>query len=933
MSLSSRMTKIALCVFVAALFSLTSAWAQNWIQLAPVGTPPPAGGGVGGLDQINNRMVIVYPNGDPQTSWVLTNADGLGGTPVWLSFVTLPDPVNGSAPSRGELPTAVYDAASNRVITFAGCTGNCGSATNDVWVLTNANGLSGIPSWLKLAPSGPLPQPRASQSAAYDPGTNRMIVFGGQDGCCAQQHSFGDVWVLTNANGLGGTPAWIQLSTAGGPPPGQSGMTVVYDAASNRMMVFGGFPYASNVPTNAVWVLSNANGLGGVPTWTILIPEGSSGSPAGRGYQGAVYDPPTNRMIVFAGLAPPTNTLYNDTWALSGANGTGPAAWTQLSTMGGPPGARDVPLAVLNASSNRMTIWGGGGATGSFNDVWVLTNANGTGGGCGGEGTLTLFCDNFNSYSTSVGLAGQGGWFQDSSNTAPIMLSTTTPLGPSVAVDGLHRTGTGAYNGTSFALVRHTLSGPLNPIGISILSVDAYAFNAYMSHASGIGLTSTDSTTVNITAYAAWYASHSPAWQFNNSFNGLETQNEFFYGAFDQPIRLEIVIDGGAGTFYDRLVYSGGVYETPHHAITSAQIADVTQVILFEDFRDVYLGVDLDNVLVTTTVSTAGTTLSFTAGSATTSDFNDAAQVQAKLTTTGGVPVPNETVTFTLGSGSGAPTCSATTDATGTATCLITPNQAAGPVTLTATFAGDALFGGSSASTTFTVTKEETTLKFTASSPTMLANGQSATFSATLKEDGTTPISGRSVMITLGNGGGAQSCTGTSNSSGTASCTIVVNEPLGPNTVAANFSGDAFYRPSSDKEAVVVFAFLGSGSFVIGDLNAAMGSSVTFWGAQWAKSNSLSGGPAPNAFKGFADSAPQTCGGSWTSDPGNSSKPPDNVPSYMAVIASSSISKSGPTISGNVPRIVIVQTNPGYGPAPGHTGTGTVVAVFCGGVI
>ena len=113
---------------------------------------------------------------------------------------------------------------------------------------------------------------------------------------------------------------------------------------------------------------------------------------------------------------------------------------------------------------------------------------------------------------------------------------------------------------------------------------------------------------------------------------------------------------------------------------------------------------------------------------------------------------------------------------TGTATCLITPNQAAGTVTLTATFAGDALFDASSASTMFTVTKEETTLKFTASSPTVLANGQSATFSATLKEDGTTPISGRSVTITLGSGAGAQSCTGTTNSTATASCTIVVKE-------------------------------------------------------------------------------------------------------------------------------------------------------------
>ncbi len=49
----------------------------------------------------------------------------------------------------------------------------------------------------------------------------------------------------------------------------------------------------------------------------------------------------------------------------------------------------------------------------------------------------------------------------------------------------------------------------------------------------------------------------------------------------------------------------------------------------------------------------------------------------------------------------------------------------------------------------------------------------------------------------------------------------------------------------------------------------------------------------------------------------------------MAVIASSSISKSGPTISGDIPHIVVVTTNPGYAPNPGHPGTGSVVAIVC----
>ena len=252
---------------------------------------------------------------------------------------------------------------------------------------------------------------------------------------------------------------------------------------------------------------------------------------------------------------------------------------------------------------------------------------------------------------------------------------------------------------------------------------------------------------------------------------------------------------------------------------------------------------------------------------------------------------------------------------------------------MTATFAGESLFEPSSASTPFTVTKEETVTQFTATSPILFANGNSATFSATLKEDGVTPISGSTLTFTLGSGAGAQTCSGTTNAGGTASCSIVVNQPLGPNTVSAAFAGDVFYQPSSDTKPVLVFAFLGGGtggSFVIGNLNSAIGTAVEFWGAQWAKDNSLSGGPAPDAFKGFARTAPPACGGMWTTDPGNSSDPPASVPAFMAVIASSSIGKSGSSISGNISKIVIVKTDPGYGPNPGHAGTGIVVAVLCG---
>jgi hypothetical protein len=340
-----------------------------------------------------------------------------------------------------------------------------------------------------------------------------------------------------------------------------------------------------------------------------------------------------------------------------------------------------------------------------------------------------------------------------------------------------------------------------------------------------------------------------------------------------------------------------------------------------------------------------GTSLAFTSDSAKTSDFSDPAMVAATLRDAKGNPLPGKKVTFTLtpGGPSGTPSCFSFTDATGTARCAITPNQKAGSYTLTASFAGDPPYLASSTTMGFTVTLEETTLNYTG--PVLFANGVAATLSGNLREDGTTPIfkqpdgvgTPRTVSFTLGSGSGAQSCSGTTDATGTAKCTITVNQPLGPTTVSATFASDGFYQSASDSKPALVFSFVGGGlgngtAFVIGDKNAVVGKSVTFWGAQWDKVNSLSGGAAPAAFKGFANktsTTPPSCGATWTTRPGDSSKPPSSVPSFMAVIAASSITKSGATISGNIRAIVIVKTDPGYAPDPGHPGTGTVVAVLC----
>jgi hypothetical protein len=310
-----------------------------------------------------------------------------------------------------------------------------------------------------------------------------------------------------------------------------------------------------------------------------------------------------------------------------------------------------------------------------------------------------------------------------------------------------------------------------------------------------------------------------------------------------------------------------------------------------------------------------------------TSDFHDPGTLRAVLTDASThAPIASGTVSFTMG----AESCSDTTNASGVATCSVTPSEPAGSYDIAGSFAGDAQHNGTTGHGTYTVTKEETTTTYTG--PTVISNGQPATLSGVLKEDGTTPIAGRTLTLTLGSGASSQSCTGTTNAAGSASCTLTPSQPLGPGTVSASFAGDAFYRPSSDSASTILFEFLASGSFVVGDQNAASGSSVTYWGAQWWKANGLSGGTAPASFKGFAAStstSPPSCGGTWSTGPGNSSGPPSTVPSYMGVIVSSAIGKSGSTISGDAPSIVVVHTDSGYAPNPGHAGTGTVVAKVC----
>lgn len=161
--------------------------------------------------------------------------------------------------------------------------------------MTNANGLGGPARWIELTPQGPLPPGRVSHTAEYDYTNNRLIIFGGNTGSGQVAN---DVWVLTNANGLGeGAPAWTRLTPTGALPSTRSGHVSLYDQATNRMMIFGGISGLTLL--NDIWVLTCANGLSCTPTWQPVSPQGVP--PAARSGALAVHNSVSNRLVVWSG--------------------------------------------------------------------------------------------------------------------------------------------------------------------------------------------------------------------------------------------------------------------------------------------------------------------------------------------------------------------------------------------------------------------------------------------------------------------------------------------------------------------------------------------------------------------------------------------------------------------------------------------------------
>ena len=148
-------------------------------------------------------------------------------------------------------------------------------------------------------------------------------------------------------------------------------------------------------------------------------------------------------------------------------------------------------------------------------------------------------------------------------------------------------------------------------------------------------------------------------------------------------------------------------------------------------------------------------------------------------------------VTFTIGSGTTAQSCSAVTDVNGNVSCTI--NSVDQPTTdtqVSSTFAGDSYDTPITVNTPATVT-EPTTLTV---NPGTSDFSDATTVSGVLTDTYTErPVAGEPVTFVLNK---TETCTGTTDATGTASCSITPGEPAATYTLTGSFGGDTNRPPA-----------------------------------------------------------------------------------------------------------------------------------------
>jgi hypothetical protein len=209
--------------------------------------------------------------------------------------------------------------------------------------------------WTELEPNGALPPARYYHSMVYDSARGQVVLFGGfVSDVYGNEYMLNDTWSYDSV-----ANTWTEQHPGGAIPSARVNFDLVYDSASGRVILFGGRDASACL--NDTWSYDPA-----ANTWTELHPTGQL--PLARQGHAMVYDPVTERVILFGGLDDSDRTILNDTWSYDPAANT----WTELQPVGAVPFARFEHDMVYDPTSQTAILFGGtaGGMTG-LNDTWA----------------------------------------------------------------------------------------------------------------------------------------------------------------------------------------------------------------------------------------------------------------------------------------------------------------------------------------------------------------------------------------------------------------------------------------------------------------------------------------------------------------------------------------------------------------------------------
>lgn len=284
----------------------SAAGSAGWEQLTAPGTPdsPPArlnntatwdsrfgrllvfGGSFSpegrGLDRHNDLWAYT------QQGWQVLTADGADGSP------------------RGRTNhTATWDSQANRLLVFGGYQAGPGPS-NDLWAYQPTTATAGR--WMQLTDNfaGGSPHPRQAHAAAWDSQAKRLLIFGGTY-TPDEQDRHNDLWAYQPVTATSGG-GWTELSQDGDltAPPGRMLPGAAWDGDNNRLLIFGGV-LNGGAATNDLWQYTSAGG------WKQLTAPGAAGSPPPRTPDGVVWDSASQRLLMFGGSGP-NGAYYNDVW-------------------------------------------------------------------------------------------------------------------------------------------------------------------------------------------------------------------------------------------------------------------------------------------------------------------------------------------------------------------------------------------------------------------------------------------------------------------------------------------------------------------------------------------------------------------------------------------------------------------------------------------